>query len=208
VPANIAGSAAKGFFVVSAASIRDFPRDRIPEVAIAGRSNVGKSSLVNRLTGVRNLARTSSSPGKTRLINFYRLEQAFFLVDLPGFGYAKVPKAESRQWKQLVEQYFRSRSTIALVIQLVDSRMEPTNLDHQLYGWLGELGVPRLIVATKADKLSGNQRAVQQRAISEAFGGEAVVFSSAVTGAGCNEIWKRMAEANRAAGSEQKSPGI
>lgn len=206
MPANIAGSISRAEFVVSAVSARDFPRETLPEVAIAGRSNVGKSSLINALTGSRNLARTSSSPGKTRMINFYRLEQAFFLVDLPGFGYARAPKGESRKWRQLVNQYFESRPAIALVVHLVDSRMKPTALDLQLAEWLDNLGMPRLIVATKSDKLSGNERTVQQRAISEAFGGEPVILSSAVTGAGSKEIWKRVAEAALSVNPRKKSP--
>jgi GTP-binding protein len=205
VPENIAGSS-QAEFVVSAVSARDFPRATLPEVAIAGRSNVGKSSLVNVLTGSRNLARTSSSPGKTRVINFYRLKRAFLLVDLPGFGYARVPKAESRKWKQLVNQYFESRPAIALVIQLVDSRLDPMPLDLRFAEWLDNLGIPRLIVATKSDKLSGNERAVQQSTISEAFGGEPVILSSAVTGAGSKEIWKRVAEAALSVDPRKKSP--
>jgi len=206
VPAKIAGSVCQAEFVVSAVSARDFPRETLPEVVIAGRSNVGKSSLINALTGSKNIARTSSKPGKTRTINFYRLERACFLVDLPGFGYAAGPKVESRKWKQLVSQYFESRHAIELAIQLVDSRLEPTPLDLQLAQWLDSLGIPRLIVATKSDKLSGNERAVQLRKISEAFGGEPVILSSAMTGAGSKEIWKRVAEASLSVIPRKKSP--
>jgi GTP-binding protein len=190
-------------FVISAASPRDFPRQGLPEIVIAGRSNVGKSSLINAMTGCRNLARTSATPGKTRTINFYRLQDSWLLVDLPGYGYARVPKAEGHQWKKLVNGYFLERPAVALVIQLVDSRMEPTEQDLQLSGWLDSTGIPRLVVGTKADKLSGNERAVQQRRISEAFGGNPVILSSARTGAGCREIWKRAAEA---AGNHFRSP--
>jgi GTP-binding protein len=192
--------------VISAVAARDFPRQGLPEIAVAGRSNVGKSSLINALTGCRNLARTSTTPGKTRMINFYRLEGAWLLVDLPGYGYARVPKAESRQWKQLVNDYFAERTTVALVIQLVDSRLEPTVQDLQLSDWLDEMGMPRLIVGTKADKLSGNERAVQQRRTSEAFGGKPVILCSARTGAGCREIWKRAVEAARESFPREKSP--
>ncbi|HYK87196.1 MAG TPA: ribosome biogenesis GTP-binding protein YihA/YsxC [Acidobacteriota bacterium] len=184
-------------FVVSAFSERDFPREGIPEVVIAGRSNVGKSSLINQLAGNRSLARTSSTPGKTQSINFYRFEQAFFLVDLPGFGYAKAGRAVSRMWKQLIEQYFRDRSTISLVFQLVDARLRPTALDLELAEWLDYRNIPRVVVATKSDKLSGNDRVVQSRVISNTLGGEPAIMSSAVTGAGCMEIWRRVTETIR-----------
>jgi GTP-binding protein len=182
-------------FIVSAFAERDFPREGIPEVVIAGRSNVGKSSLINRLAGKKGLARISSTPGKTQSINFYRFERSFFLVDLPGFGYATAGKAESQKWKRLVEQYFRGRQTITLVIQLVDARMTPTRLDLELAEWLNHENIRRLVVATKADKLSGNARVVQSRLISNTLGGQPVILSSAVTGTGCNEIWKWVIEA-------------
>ncbi len=194
-------------FVVSAFARGDFPRESLPEIVLAGRSNVGKSSLINSLTGNRGLARTSSTPGKTRSINFYRLERSFFFVDLPGFGYAKVGKAESRQWKNLIEQYFRDRPTVALVIHLVDSRLGPTERDLELANWLDHLDVPRMVVATKSDKLSGNQVAAQRRAISEAFGGQ-VIMSSTVTGTGCKEIWKWVADAVHSSNPRMKSPRV
>lgn len=181
-------------FVASAFIVGDFPRETIPEVVLAGRSNVGKSSLVNRLAGQKGLARISSTPGKTRSINFYRFEADFFLVDLPGFGFAKGEKGAAEVWKRLIENYFRDRSTVVLVIQLVDARMPPTKLDLELTEWTDFLEVPRLIVATKADKLSGNQKVVQHRVISSAFGGKPVILASAVTGIGCKEIWKRVSE--------------
>jgi len=182
-------------FLVSAFSDRDFPPEGAPEVVLTGRSNVGKSSLINRLAGQKNLARTSAAPGKTRSINFYRLDRAFCLVDLPGYGYSTAGKAASRQWKHLIDKYFRSRERVALVIQLVDSRLPPTRLDLQLAAWVGDLALPRLLVATKADKLSGNQRAAQRRRISEAFGEMPVTMASATTGEGCREIWKQIIEA-------------
>ncbi len=181
-------------FVVSAYSPRDFPRAGEPEIVLAGRSNVGKSSLINKLVGMRGLARTSSTPGKTRSINFYRCGGSFFLADLPGFGYAK-GKSESRQWKQLIEAYFKNRSAITLVIHLVDARLAPTALDVQFDEWLKHMKIPRLVVATKSDKLSGNQRAVQMRLIHEYFPDAPVIFASSVTGTGCKEIWNRVAEA-------------
>ncbi len=184
-------------FVVSAVKEFDFPSAGLPEVVLAGRSNVGKSSLINKLANSRGLARTSSTPGKTQSINFYRFDRAFFLVDLPGFGYAKVEKSASLGWKHLIENYFRDRSAIVLAIHLVDARLPPTKLDRELSAWLDFLEVPRLVVATKADKLSGNEKVVQQREISGAFGGKPVILASAVTGIGCKEIWKRVMESVR-----------
>jgi GTP-binding protein len=182
-------------FIISAVSERDFPREGIPEVVFAGRSNVGKSSLINRLANAKNLARTSSTPGKTQSINFYRIDGSFFFVDLPGFGYAKAGKSAVRQWKTLVERYFRNRSVIVLAIQMVDSRMPPTRLDLQLSGWLESLKAPHMIVAAKSDKLSNSQKGAQLRMFAESFGGQPVVMSSAETGIGCKEIWKRVFQA-------------
>jgi len=182
-------------FVISAVSERDFPREGIPEVVFAGRSNVGKSSLINRLAGHGKLARTSSTPGKTQSINYYRMNGTFFFVDLPGFGYAKAGKIAVRKWKDLIERYFHKQSTIALVIQLVDSRMPPKGMDTQLSEWLDELHIPRIVVATKSDKLSKSQKSLQSRLISSSMGGRSVVMSSAKTGEGCREIWKQVQQA-------------
>jgi len=184
-------------FVASAFSPRDFPPAGIPEIVFAGRSNVGKSSLINRLVEKRNLARTSSTPGKTQSINFYRVNRSLHFVDLPGYGYAKVPKPVGRQWKKLVEAYFRSRPGVALVLHLVDARLRLTPLDQELAEWLCHLGIPTMVVATKADKLSGNERSSQLRALSSSFEGVPVLLSSAVTGIGCKEIWRRVADTTR-----------
>jgi GTP-binding protein len=182
-------------FVISAVSEKDFPKEGIPEVVFSGRSNVGKSSLINRLTGNAKLARTSSTPGKTQSINFYKIERSFYFVDLPGFGYAKTGKMIIQQWKKLIEQYFINRSVIVLAIQLVDSRMPPTPLDIQLSEWLETMRVPRMVVATKSDKLSNNQKAAQLRRITDSLGGQSIIMSSAENGMGCKEIWKRVLEA-------------
>jgi len=181
-------------FVASAFSPRDFPPAGLSEIVFAGRSNVGKSSLINRLVEKRNLARTSSTPGKTQSINFYRVNRSLHFVDLPGYGYAKVPKSVGRHWKKLVEAYFRSRPGIVLVLHLVDARLRLTPLDQELAQWLCHLGFPTMVVATKADKLSGNERSSQLRALSSCFEGVPVLLSSAVTGIGCKEIWKRVAD--------------
>jgi GTP-binding protein len=182
-------------FVISAVSEQGFPREGIPEIVFAGRSNAGKSSLINRLVGNERLARTSSTPGKTQSINFFRINGSFFFVDLPGFGYAKTGKRPIRQWKKLIEQYFKNRSFIVLTVQLVDSRMPPTPLDMQLSEWLEKMKMPRMLAATKSDKLSNNQKAAQSRIISDSFPGQDVLMCSAKSGAGCKEIWKRVLQA-------------
>ncbi len=179
-------------FVRSAFSENDFPREGIPEVVFAGRSNVGKSSLINRLARNQKLAPISSTPGKTRSINFYRINRAFFFVDLPGYGYAKAAKAAIKQWKELVECYFTKRPNIVLVIQLVDSRIPPVHSDLQLSEWLDQLRIPRMIVATKSDKLPNNLKISQMRLFARAFGTEDIVMVSAKTGTGCKELWRRV----------------
>ncbi|HSW40229.1 MAG TPA: ribosome biogenesis GTP-binding protein YihA/YsxC [Acidobacteriota bacterium] len=182
-------------FVISAVSERDFPKEGIPEIVFAGRSNVGKSSLINRLTGSKKLARTGSVPGKTQSINFYRINRSFFFVDLPGFGYAKVGKDKTRRWERLIANYFQNRTTVALVIHLVDSRIPPTDMDRRLTEWLERLNIPRLIAATKSDKLSNNKMISQLRIISDSLGEPSIVMSSAETGMGCREIWKQILKA-------------
>ncbi len=184
-------------FIACAVTDQEFPREGMPEVVLAGRSNVGKSSLINRLAGTKGIARTSSTPGKTQSINFYRFDDFFRLVDLPGYGYSRAGKDASRKWSGLIERYFRARSSIRLVIHLVDARLEPTKLDLELEEWLNALKVPYLIVATKADKLSGNGQSVQKRAISAAFHGRPVIMASSRTGIGCKELWNRVIEITR-----------
>ena len=185
-------------FVISAVSEHDFPREDLPEIVFAGRSNVGKSSLINRLVGSRKLARTSSTPGRTQSINYYRIDNSFFFVDLPGFGYSKAGKSASAQWKKLIERYFQVRRVIAITVQLVDSRMRPTAMDLQLAEWLDALGTPRLVVAAKSDKLSNNQKVMQLRVISESLKNQNILMSSAETGVGCREIWKQITTAAEA----------
>jgi GTP-binding protein len=184
-------------FVVSVIVARDFPSDGLPEVALAGRSNVGKSSLINRLAKTRSLARTSSKPGKTQTINFYRFDRSFYLVDLPGYGYAQAGKELSRKWQISTEQYFQNRPAIALVIQLVDARMPPTASDIQLAKWLEHWAIQRVLVATKADKLSRNQMPAHAKMISEALGEDEIIMSSAITGMGSKEIWARVVTATQ-----------
>lgn len=145
-------------FLTSAARLRDLPADRGREVAFAGRSNAGKSSAINALTGRRGLARTSRTPGRTRLVNFFALDERRRLVDLPGYGYAKVPRAMSREWGVLVGAYLRSRKSLAGVVVLMDIRHPLTELDRTLLDWCFAAGVPVLAALTKADKLARGRR--------------------------------------------------
>lgn len=134
-----------------------YPEDGMPEIAFAGRSNVGKSSLLNLLTGRKSLARVSGSPGKTRTINFYRINDSFRIVDLPGYGYAKVSKEMSKDWGPMMEEYFRRRRGLRKVVQLVDIRHAPSAQDIQMYQYLKHYGLDGIVVATKADKVSRNE---------------------------------------------------
>ncbi len=134
-----------------------YPPDDMKEIAFAGRSNVGKSSLLNLLTGRKKLAKVSGSPGKTRTINFYLINNAFRIVDLPGYGYAKVAKSMSEDWGRMMDEYFQHRNGLVKVCQLVDIRHEPSKLDVQMYEYLKTYGLDGLVVATKSDKISRNE---------------------------------------------------
>lgn len=140
-----------------AALPEQYPPSDLGEIAFAGRSNVGKSSLINSLIQRKNLARTSSKPGKTRTVNFYNVDDAFRLVDLPGYGYASVSKAEKEKWAETIETYLHQRENLYEVILVVDSRHEPTVQDKQMYEWILHLGFTGFVVATKTDKLSKNK---------------------------------------------------
>lgn len=145
-------------FICAAVKPSQYPADNLAEVAFAGRSNVGKSSLINQLLNRRKLAKVSSTPGKTRTINFYNINNGEFrLVDLPGYGYAKVSKAESADWGKMMEDYLSKRKGLKKVIQLVDSRHAPTAQDKQMYDYLRYYGLDGIVVATKSDKLSSNE---------------------------------------------------
>lgn len=134
-----------------------YPSDDLKEIAFAGRSNVGKSSLLNTITGRKKLARVSGSPGKTRTINFYIVNDEFRIVDLPGYGYAKVSRSISESWGEMMEKYFESRENLLKVVQLVDIRHEPSKQDIEMYQYLRHYGLDGVVVATKADKISRNQ---------------------------------------------------
>lgn len=135
-----------------------YPPENLPEIAFAGRSNVGKSSLLNNLTGRKKLAHVSGNPGKTRTINFYKINDNFRIVDLPGYGYAKLSKSMTEGWAEMMEAYISGRKNLRKVIQLVDIRHEPSKLDIQMYDYLRYYGLDGIVVATKADKISSNQK--------------------------------------------------
>lgn len=140
-------------FTGSVATIQKIPFRRLPEIAIAGRSNVGKSSLINCLVNRKKLALTSSTPGKTRLLNYYCVNEKYYLVDLPGYGFARVSQRERQSWRKLIESYLTDNPFLKGVVEIIDSRLGITELDKDMIEWLASIGCPTLMVATKADKL-------------------------------------------------------
>ena len=147
----------KAEFVLSAVSPKTFIQDGRPQVAFAGRSNVGKSSVINRLLNRKNFARVGAAPGKTVHVNYFNIDGAFYLVDLPGYGYAKVSKAERDRWGRLMERYFADRALMSLGVLIVDARHKPTADDCTMFQWFRETGCPLIIVANKLDKLKKSE---------------------------------------------------
>lgn len=179
-------------FVISAVNPSQYPEDELPEIAMAGRSNVGKSSLINMLINRKNLARTSSTPGKTQTINFYDIDNKFRFVDLPGYGYAKVSKTQKATWGKIMETYLNNRKTLLEVIQLVDLRHEPTEQDVQMYQWILECGFNGIVIATKHDKVKGSQLEKQKKLIRKTLGmpDNSPIFTiSATDRYGKYEVW-------------------
>ncbi len=179
-------------FILSAAAPSDFPADGLPEVALVGRSNVGKSSVLNQLVGIKKLAAVSRTPGRTQLINFFRVEDRFYLVDLPGYGFARVPVAVRRGWEALVSKYLFERSELRLVLLVVDARREPLANDRQVLELLNDSGMSYALIATKSDKLSRAAMARQRARLQSAFAADGeipFITFSAVTGEGRKEIW-------------------
>src|SRR6202008_2719813 len=173
----------------------DWPHDEVREVAFLGRSNVGKSSLINSLLGVRGLARTSSTPGRTQSLNFFQINDQFYFVDLPGFGYARVPKEIKSTWGEMATSYLAKRSQLVLSIHIVDSRHEPTKQDLQLHDWLEESNKPQLVVATKSDKLSNNELRKNLGHIARVLNDDSVMAYSAKSGRGREELWRAIRSA-------------
>lgn len=186
-------------FLLSALSAAQFPQPSIPEIAFLGRSNVGKSSLLNALVGDK-AAKVSSTPGRTRAINFFLLSdesrrQRCILADLPGYGYAKISKSISAEWPKFIEPYLAQRATLALCICLVDSNIPPQPRDRQLLDWLRAEDREFAVVATKSDRLSGNERTRSLAALRKGLDVEDILPVSAKTNVGIRELWARIMEA-------------
>lgn len=180
-------------FVKSCVRTHDFPKNGWPEMAFVGRSNVGKSSLMNLLLGRRHLVKTSSTPGKTQTINFFAVNQAYYFVDLPGYGYARVPHSIQAGWKGMIESYLVDRPALCGVVLVLDPRRPPTPLDEQMWVWLRTLSHAIIPIATKSDQVPQGKRREAQHLIACALdlpSPDAVVFASAKTGEGKRAVWQ------------------
>ncbi len=180
-------------FVGSFVKLEQYPVPDMPEIAMAGRSNVGKSSLINTLLNRKKLAKTSSTPGKTRTINFYNINHHFYLVDLPGYGYAKVSKKERESWGGMIGKYLSHRPSLREVVLLVDCRHDPSEDDKEMYGWIQQRGFGSVVIATKADKLSRSKLMQQMKRIRNQLGmkKEAVILPvSALKKEGVDPVWE------------------
>lgn len=185
-------------FVISAVGPKQYPTDGLPEIALTGRSNVGKSSLINRMIQRKNLARTSSQPGKTQTLNYYRIipeTEPFYFVDFPGYGFAKVSKTKREEWGRMAEGYLLHREPLKLVIQVIDSRHRPSEEDRLMNDWLNYHEIPRCIVLTKIDKVPVTKRKKLVQSIIDALPYSEtvkVISFSSETGSGRDELWKQL----------------
>jgi GTP-binding protein len=178
--------------VISAVKPEQYPDDGLPEFALAGRSNVGKSSFINKMINRKSLARTSSKPGKTQTLNFYKIENQLFFVDVPGYGYAKVSKKEREAWGKMIEKYLTGRSVLQAVILIVDLRHPPTVDDQMMYDFLKHYNIPAIVVATKADKIPRGKWDKHKKVVRETLEmekGDPIILFSAETGVGVEETW-------------------
>ncbi|OZB91124.1 ribosome biogenesis GTP-binding protein YihA/YsxC [Paenibacillus sp. XY044] len=179
-------------FIISAVGPDQYPVDALPEIALAGRSNVGKSSLINRMINRKNLARTSSTPGKTQHMNYYRINEALYFVDFPGYGYAKVSKTQRQAWGKMIEKYMLERHTLKLVLMVVDLRHPPTKDDVIMYDWLKHYDIPICVVATKADKIPKSRWQKHVKQMKESLllrSNDLFVMFSSELGVGKEELW-------------------
>ena len=197
-------------FVTGAVSSKQYPKEACPEFAFVGRSNVGKSSLIRSLLNRKKLVRISSTPGKTREINFFRINEKLMFADLPGYGFARITPDLQKKWKQMIEEYLINRKPLIAIVFIVDIRRKPTELDITLKEWLEDLGRNYILVITKSDKLSGTERNKQTKIIKSAFMGEnalvAVTYSSK-NHLGRKELWSQLQKLASEKG-DQTSVGI
>ncbi|MFS8650877.1 MAG: ribosome biogenesis GTP-binding protein YihA/YsxC [Caldibacillus sp.] len=180
-------------FIISAVSPKQYPAGDLPEIALAGRSNVGKSSFINRMVNRKSLARTSQKPGKTQTLNYYLINDAFYFVDVPGYGFAQVSKSERASWGKMIETYLLERKQLKCVIQIVDIRHEPTADDRMMMDFLKYYQLPTIVIATKADKISRgkwNKHLKQIRDGLQLEKGTPLIPFSAKTGEGKEEAWQ------------------
>ena len=178
-------------FIISAVGPKQYPTDQLPEIALAGRSNVGKSSLINKFINRKNLARTSSKPGKTQTLNYYRINNEFYFVDLPGYGFAQVSQSVKEKWSKFIDEYLTRRETLRGVMQLVDLRHPPTKDDIAMYDWLMHMHQDVLVVATKCDKISKGQWLKHVKQVREGLNADKsqqILVFSAETGQGLEEL--------------------
>ena len=181
-------------FVAGATGLNNCPDSDLPEIAFAGRSNVGKSSLINTLLNRRGLVRTSSTPGRTQMLNFFAVNDCLHFVDLPGYGFARAPRAVREKWQPMIRDYLSHRAGLKAVVWLLDARREPSREDLQFLDWLEESGRPTVPVVTKVDKLSRNELARQLATVTRATGLDRELFTtfSSVTREGVGELWERI----------------
>ncbi|MFC7393729.1 ribosome biogenesis GTP-binding protein YihA/YsxC [Scopulibacillus cellulosilyticus] len=184
-------------FIISAVQPSQYPKDGLSEIALAGRSNVGKSSLINKLCNRKNIARTSQKPGKTQTLNYYKINDKFYFVDVPGYGYAKVSKKEKQAWGRMLETYFTTNKSLKAVIQIVDLRHPPSKDDQQMYEFLKYYEIPTIIAATKADKISKGKLQKHQKIVKEELNtmpDDPIILFSAQTGFGKDELWRTIGQ--------------
>lgn len=196
-------------FVTGAVSSKQYPKEPFPEFAFVGRSNVGKSSLIRSLLNRKKLVRISSTPGKTREINFFRINEKLMFADLPGYGFARVTPALQKKWKQMIEEYLINREPLMAIVFIVDIRRKPTELDITLKEWLEDLDRNYILVITKSDKLSGVERSKQTKIIKSAFMGAnalAAVTYSSKNHLGRKELWSQLQKLASGKGDQTETP--
>ncbi len=179
-------------FVISATQPGNYPPENLPEIAFAGRSNVGKSTLINKLVNRKHLVKTSSTPGRTQLLNFFNINDAFVFVDLPGYGYAKVPDRVKKDWGKMIETFLSTRLTLKGVVLILDIRRNPGEEENNFISWLHQQGIPTVLILTKADKLSKTKQKKQIQIIEKALSvnPEELICFSAKTRQGLDSVWK------------------